>query len=83
MLQVVKPVAKVLVSCVDDVILKYKVRGEFASTVLQLVCEEYMNCAGKNMGKKPNCMMRRLELPLENEKKANAVFHWFFEVVRP
>nr|XP_037268467.1 uncharacterized protein LOC119159726 [Rhipicephalus microplus] len=52
MLQVVKPVAKAIFKCVDDVILPYKVRGEVASAILQLTCEEYLNCAGKNMGKK-------------------------------
>ncbi|XP_037512152.1 uncharacterized protein LOC119388837 [Rhipicephalus sanguineus] len=123
MLQVVKPVARTLFKCVDEVILAYKVRGEVASAVLQLTCEEYLNCAGKIMGKKAtkegrnetilclikyveqhlppdlptgdhheprelvapilDCLMKRLDLPLENEKKANAAFHWFFEIVRP
>ncbi|XP_049521003.1 uncharacterized protein LOC125944548 [Dermacentor silvarum] len=122
MLQVIKPVAKTLFVCVDEVLLVYKIRGEFATAVLHLICESYQNCAGKFMGKKAtkegrnesihcliqyveqnlppdlptgdhepralvrpflDCFLRRLDLPMENERKANAVFHWFMEIVRP
>ncbi|XP_050042579.2 uncharacterized protein [Dermacentor andersoni] len=103
MLQVIKPVARTVFVCVDEVLLAYKIRGEFASAVLQLFCQQYYNCVGKFMGKKATkegrneslhcmiqymeqnlaCFMRRLDLPWENEKKANAVIHWFYEIVRP
>ncbi|XP_077507592.1 uncharacterized protein LOC144118557 isoform X2 [Amblyomma americanum] len=122
MLQVLKPVAKSIFLCIDEVLLTYKVRGEFASAVLEKVCEAHKDCFGKYIGKKATkegrnesiecliqyveprtppdlptagqeprelvapflrCFLRRVELPLENEKRANAVFHWFFEIVRP
>ncbi|XP_077532267.1 uncharacterized protein LOC144144621 [Haemaphysalis longicornis] len=122
MLQVVKPVAKGLFLCVDEVLLTYKIRGEFASSVLRIACEAYKECFGKYVGKKPTkegrnesidclvqyvekniaddlptagqeprelvapfvgCFFRRLDLPLENPKRANAVLHWYFEIVRP
>ncbi|KAK8784760.1 hypothetical protein V5799_008873 [Amblyomma americanum] len=108
MLQVLKPVAKSIFLCIDEVLLTYKVRGEFASArnLCSLQTKEGRNesieCLIQYVeprtppdlptaGQEPRelvapflrCFLRRVELPLENEKRANAVFHWFFEIVRP
>ncbi|KAG0415307.1 hypothetical protein HPB47_007537, partial [Ixodes persulcatus] len=53
MLQVIKPVAKALFKCTDEVLLKYKLRGEVISTALRTICENYDTCFGSSGRKKP------------------------------
>ncbi|KAM7288205.1 hypothetical protein ISCGN_028472 [Ixodes scapularis] len=53
MLQVIKPVAKSAFKCTNEVLLKYKLRGEVFSTALRTICENYTTCFGSSGGKKP------------------------------
>ncbi|KAL1478205.1 hypothetical protein MTO96_016392 [Rhipicephalus appendiculatus] len=82
MLQVVKPVARAIFKCIDDVILPFKVRGELASVTKEGRNEATL-CLKKYVEEHLECFVTRLDLPMENEKKSNAVLHWFFEIVRP